>query len=146
MRVQRYLCTTHVPLPSFDHHVLRLTRAVVDCPSLPPSLSPCCTLPHLHSLTAITDLSYDSSTSLMYVLFGEAGQLRAYRLPDWTQAYSWTVPGGDDSYFSTHPSARSVNAFHGVHLLPNNKVALALKTPGKVFRLPLSTTAIDTCS
>jgi hypothetical protein len=97
-------------------------------------------------VSAITDLSYDSSTALMYVLFGEAGQLRAYRLPDWTQTHSWTVPGGDDPYFSAHPAARAVNAFTGVQVLPNNKVALALKTPGQVFRLPLSTTAIGTCS
>lgn len=91
-------------------------------------------------------MSFDSSNSLMYILYGEAGLLRAYHLPSWTQTNSWTVPGSDDPYFTAHPAARAINAFHGVHVLPNSTVVLALNTPGKLFRLPLTATAIGTCS
>ena len=66
------------------------------------------------------------------------GLLRAYHLPDWTQAESWILPGAGSTYFTTHPDARGVNAFHGVEVLGGARnVVLALKTPGSVYRLPL---------
>lgn len=42
----------------------------------------------------MSSLSFEATSSRMYVLFPEAAKIRAFQLPDWSLVAEWSTPGG----------------------------------------------------
>lgn len=77
--------------------------------------------------TNCTDMAYDPTDRVMYLISANNGMLHAFQLPSWTWLGNWTLPGTGVNWFG-------VGVKHAPGQ-PHSTLYLAQETPGEVWAL-----------
>jgi SPX domain protein involved in polyphosphate accumulation/uncharacterized membrane protein YidH (DUF202 family) len=87
----------------------------------------------------ISDLSYDATASIMYVMYSMLPQVRAYRLPGWVEVARFELPGGAATLVD-------LGLWKGLHVTDNGTTMyLAQHMPPRVFKVAVWRGKIDAC-